>query len=190
MSEIERTIDSVLVSYCQTHLIWIKIKTQETLKEKPKAVEQVWDSWIPVQCAYHWCIWFVPEAVSRELLLFSKWPSLVWLFQTPWTLAHQAPLSSTFYWTLLKLMSIELVMLSNHHIPVAYCTPSDLWRGQGGSSSDALSFCLFILFMGFSRQEYWSGLPVPPAMDHVLSELFTMTRLSWMALHSMTHSFI
>ena len=41
---------------------------------------------------------------------------------------------------------------------VAACwTPSDL----GGSSSGVISFCLFILFMRFSQQEYWSGLPFP-----------------------------
>ena len=27
-------------------------------------------------------------------------------------------------------------------------------------------FCLFLLFMGFSRQEYWSGLPFPSPVDH------------------------
>ena len=27
-------------------------------------------------------------------------------------------------------------------------------------------------------------------MDHILSELFTMTRLSWVALQGMAHSFI
>ena len=43
-------------------------------------------------------------------------------------------------------------------------------------------FCLFILSMGFSRQEYWPGLPFPTPLDHVLSELFTMTHLSWVAL--------
>ena len=50
-------------------------------------------------------------------------------------------------------------------------------------------FCLFILFMGFS-QEYRSCLPFPPPVDHVLSELFTMTHLSWVALHSTAHGFI
>ena len=29
--------------------------------------------------------------------------------------------------------------------------------------------CLFKLFMGFSRQEYWSGLPFPSPVDHILS---------------------
>ena len=31
-----------------------------------------------------------------------------------------------------------------------------------------LSFCLLLLFMGFSRQEYWSGLPFPSPVDHVI----------------------
>ena len=32
--------------------------------------------------------------------------------------------------------------------------------------------------MGFSRQEYWRGLPFPSPVDHVLSEPSTMTRPS------------
>ena len=51
-------------------------------------------------------------------------------------------------------------------------------------------FCLFILFMGFSRQEYRSGLPFPPPADHILSELSTVTCPSWVALHGMAPSFI
>ena len=42
--------------------------------------------------------------------------SCLWLFVTPWTSAAQASLSSTVSWSLLKLMSTELVMLSNHLI--------------------------------------------------------------------------
>ena len=38
------------------------------------------------------------------------------LFVTPWTAACQSPLSSTVSWSLLKLMSIESGMLSNHLI--------------------------------------------------------------------------
>ena len=59
--------------------------------------------------------------------------------------------------------------------PVAYCAPTDL----RSSSFSVLSFCLFILFMGFSRQEYWHGLPFPPPVGHILSELSTMPRLGW-----------
>ena len=46
-----------------------------------------------------------------------------------------------------------------------------------------LSFCLFILFMGFSRQEYCSGLPFPSPVDHILSDLSTFTCPSWVAPH-------
>ena len=66
-----------------------------------------------------------------------------------------------------------------HWSPVAYWAPTN----PGSSSFSVLSFCLFILFMGFSRQEYWSGLPFPSPVDHVLSELSTMTCPSWVALH-------
>ena len=40
--------------------------------------------------------------------------SCVQLFATPWAAAHRASLSITNSWSLLKLMSIELVMPSNH----------------------------------------------------------------------------
>ena len=42
--------------------------------------------------------------------------SSVRLFATPWTAAHQASLSLTISWSLLKCVSIELVMPSNHLI--------------------------------------------------------------------------
>ena len=70
--------------------------------------------------------------------------------------------------------------------PVAYWAPTDL----GSWSFSVLFFCLFMLFMRFSRQEYWSGLPFPSPMDHVLSELSTMTCLSWVSLLGMADSFI
>ena len=44
--------------------------------------------------------------------------------------------------------------------------------------------------MRFSWQVHGGGLPFPPPVDHILSELSAMTHLSWVALHSMTHSFI
>ena len=47
-------------------------------------------------------------------LLFSH--SFVSDFVTPWTAARQAPLSFTISWSLLKLMSVESVMPSNHLI--------------------------------------------------------------------------
>ena len=73
-----------------------------------------------------------------------------------------------------------------HRSPVVYWAPTHL----GSSSFSVLSFCLFILFMGFSRQEYWSGLPFLSPVDHILSELSTMTCPFMVTLHGMAHSFI
>ena len=69
-----------------------------------------------------------------------------------------------------------------HWSPVAYWAPTDL----GSSYLFTFPYCS----MGFSRQECWSGLLFPSPVDHVLSELSTMTRPSWVALHGMAHSFI
>ena len=54
--------------------------------------------------------------------IFSSFQSLsrVWIVATPWTAAHQASLSITNTQSLLKLMSIKLVMPSNHLI---FCHP-------------------------------------------------------------------
>ena len=60
----------------------------------------------------------------------------------------------------------------------------------GSSSVSVITFCLFILFMGFLRQGYGSGLSFHSPMDHILSELSTMTHPSWVALHGMAHNFI
>ena len=71
------------------------------------------------------------------------------------------------------------------------------WKSFDGSNSllfavecvfHTFLYCLFILLMGFLRQEYWNGLPFPFPVDHVLSEL--STHPSWVALHSMAHSFL
>ena len=51
-------------------------------------------------------------SVSQSVQSFSH----IWLFATPWTAARQASLSITSSQSLLKLMSIELVMTSNHLI--------------------------------------------------------------------------
>ena len=46
--------------------------------------------------------------------------SCVWLFVTPWTAARQASLYFTISWSLLRLMSIELMMPFNRLI---HCCP-------------------------------------------------------------------
>ena len=72
-----------------------------------------------------------------------------WLFVSPWKAAHHAPLSSAFSRKLLRFMSIELVMLSNHL--VLYCPlllmPSVL--PSISSFSDTSAFCI-------RWPKYWS----------------------------------
>ena len=60
-------------------------------------------------------------SLSNNIISISSIQSLnrVWLFVTPWTAACQASLSITNSRSLLKLMSIELVIPSNHLI--LYC---------------------------------------------------------------------
>ena len=61
--------------------------------------------------------WCCKESdVTEWLIQFSSVAHCVWLFATPWTAACQASLSITNSQSLLKLMSIESVMPSNHLI--------------------------------------------------------------------------
>ena len=52
----------------------------------------------------------------QDLLVSVQSLSYVLLSVTPWPAAHQATLSITHSWSLLKFMSIKLVMASNHLI--------------------------------------------------------------------------
>ena len=70
-------------------------------------------------------IWNLPPHLPGKpvvlICLLSAYQSVqllshVWLLVTPWTTAHQASLSITNSWSLLKLMSIMLVIPSNHLI--------------------------------------------------------------------------
>ena len=69
-------------------------------------------------------------------------PSHVWLFATPWTAAPQASLSITDSQSLLKFMSIESVIPSNHLI---LCHPLLLLHSIFSSIrvfSNELAFCI------------------------------------------------
>ena len=99
--------------------------------------------------------------------------SHVRLFATPWTAARQASLSITNSWSLLKLMSIELVMLSNHLI---LCHPLLLLPS------------IFPSIRVFSKEsalrirwpKYWSfGFNISPSNEH--SGLISF-RMNWLDL--------
>ena len=56
------------------------------------------------------------RVLSRVPCVVVQLLNCVQLFVTPWTAARQASLSFTVSWSLLKFMSIESMMLSNHLI--------------------------------------------------------------------------
>ena len=105
-------------------------------------------------------------------------------FQVPMqycSLQHQTllptPVTSTtgccFYFGSISSFFLELFL---HWSPVACWASTNL----GSSSFSVLFFSFFILFVGFSWQEYWSGLPFPSPVEHILSELSTtQSRRFW-----------
>ena len=76
------------------------------------------------------------------------------LFATPWTAAHQASLSITNSWSLLKFMSIESVMLSNRLI---LCCPFLLLPSISPSirvSSNESALCIRWLEFQLQHQSF------------------------------------
>ena len=69
-----------------------------------------------------------PLTTSPSLQSVSSVAQLGPILWTPWTAAHQASLSITNYWNLLKLMSVESVMPSNHLI---FCRPLQSFPASG-----------------------------------------------------------
>ena len=67
-------------------------------------------------CSKFFKNWKSPQDLSKDQFSLVQSLSHVRLFATPWTAARQASLSITNSQSLLKLMSIKLVMPSNHLI--------------------------------------------------------------------------
>ena len=67
-----------------------------------------------LQTVYH--LLYVSTEVSLAFLLSLLFRCYGQHFVTPWTAAHQTPLSFTVSWSLFKFMSTEWVMPSNHLI--------------------------------------------------------------------------
>ena len=108
----------------------------------------------------------------------------VWLFVTPWTAAYQASLSITNSWSLLKLMSIELVMPSNHLI---LCYPLLLLPSIIPSTrvfSNELVLCM-------RWPEYWSfSFSISPSNEHPGLISFRMNWLDLLAVQGTLKSLL
>ena len=73
---------------------------------------------VKMRYLHQWCIWhlYTFHIYYFYVVVVLQSLSHIQLFATPWTAAHQAPMSTTISWNLLKFMSMESVMLSNHLI--------------------------------------------------------------------------
>ena len=111
-----------------------------------------------------------------DLTFLCHWPIQYCSLQH-WTLLLSPVTATTGFCFCFGSIPSYFLELFPHWSLVAYWAPTDMLS----SSFSILSFCFFILFMGFSRQEYWSGFPFPSPVNHILSDLSTTTRLSWMA---------
>ena len=99
-------------------------------------------------------------------LFFCSVVSYVWLFVTPWTAACQASLSFPISWCLLKLMSIESVMPSNHLV-VCHPPAFNLSHHQG-------------LFWRIRRPKYRSfSFSISPSNEY---SGFISFRIDWLDL--------
>ena len=119
-------------------------------------------------CFPHYVI--VPSLLLLLLLLslFSR----VWLCATPLTVAHQAPPSG-----ILQARTLEWVAISFSN--------AWKWKVKGKSLSHVRLFTTLWTAahqapppMGFSRQEYWSGLPLPSPLPSKSPITTTVIRIT------------
>ena len=110
--------------------------------------------------------------------------SRVWLFVTPWTAARQASLSITNSQSLLKLMSIELMMPSNHLI---LCRPllllPSIFPSIGVFSNESV-LCI-------RWPKYWSLIfSISPSSEHPGLISFRMDWLDLLAVQGTLKSLL
>ena len=122
---------------------------------------------------FHSLLWSTQEkSFSSVHFSHSVMPDSV----IPWTAAHQASLSITNSWSLFKLMSIELVMTSNHPslcLPLLLL-PSIFPRIKIFSNESALRV---------KCSKYWSfSFNISPSNEHSGLISFRMDRLDFLVV--------
>ena len=115
-----------------------------------------------------------PYYISSVQLL-----SRVRLFATPWTAGHQASLSITNSWSLLKLMPIELVMPSNHLILCCPLLPPLIFHSIRVFSNESV--------LRIRWPKYWSfSFNISPSNEY--SGLISF-RMDWLDLLAVQGTF-
>ena len=118
--------------------------------------------------------------------MFSSVQSLssVWLFAIPWTAAHQASLSITNFWSLLKLISIESVMSSIHLILYRLLLlPPSIFPSMRVFSNESV-LCI-------RWPNYWSfSFSISPSNEHLGLISFRMDWLDLLAVQGTLNSLL
>ena len=116
------------IQYCRLTLTWITYWLSQNipsfLSSFPSFLSSLILSFLPPSSYYipDIILSFKDEKMNiedpafQDLVVVFQSLNHVQLFVTPWTAAHQAPLSSSISQSLLKFMSIKSVMQSNHLI--------------------------------------------------------------------------
>ena len=104
---------------------WTELNEREEYYSYFREVVEIFRNWATT----HFLTFMVKPPQFSSVQSFYR----VRLFATPWTVAHQASLSITNSWSLLKLMSTELVMPSNPSHPLSSPSPPtfNLSQDQG-----------------------------------------------------------
>ena len=172
----------------------------ERLKVGGEGEDRWWDGWMASPAQWKW-VW----VNSRNWW----WTGRSGCY-SPW--GHkELDMTEQLSWTELNLPRF---MDLTFQVPMQYCSlqhgtlfPSPVTSTTGhcfcfdSASSFFLELFLhsslvaywastYLRSSSFSVLSYWSGLPIPSPVDHVLSELSTMTCSSWVTLHGMAHSLI
>ena len=116
--------------------------------------------------------WALTQNLTKLLEAISSVQSLshVPLFATPWTAAHQASLSITNSWSLLKLMPIKSVMPSNHLLSTS--SPSSIFPNIRVFPNESL--------LHIRWPKYWNfSFSISPSNEY--SELISF-RVDWVDL--------
>ena len=126
----------------------------------------------------------IESLVLHKFFVVFQSLSHVRLFATPWTAAHPASLSSTISHSLLKFMSIELVMLSHHLI---LCRPLLLLP----SIFPSISVFPSALALGIRWPKYWSfSFSVSPSSEYSGLISFRMDRFALLAVQGTLKSLL
>ena len=111
-------------------------------------------------------------ACQPAVCLVVQWLSRVQLFVTPWTAAHQASLSFTISRSLLKLMSFESVMPSNHLILCRPLLLPSIFHSSRVFSSESVLCIRWPKYLSFS-------FSIIPSNEH---SGFISFRMDWLHL--------